>query len=78
MEAVTKGKVSELTASFNRLLIRKGRESNLPEIVQAFIEQYKENQHIYPIKLTTATPVSEEVKQEIVNKVKSQIGYEKY
>jgi F-type H+-transporting ATPase subunit delta len=72
IEAVTKGNISELTSSFIRLLIRKGREMNLPEITSAFIEQYKENQHIYPVQLTTATPVSEEVKNEIVQKVKNQ------
>ncbi len=43
LEAVTNGKVSELTALFNRLLIRKGRESNLPEIADAFIAQYKQH-----------------------------------
>lgn len=72
LDAVTKGKLSELTASFNKLLIRKGREANLPEIAQSFIDQYKEYKQIYTVKLTTASPVSEELKQEIVNKVKSQ------
>ena len=72
LEAVTKGQISELTASFNRLLIKKGREANLPEVAQAFIEQYNKHQQIYAVKLTTATPVSEEVKQEIIDKVKSQ------
>jgi F-type H+-transporting ATPase subunit delta len=72
LESVTVGKVSELTAIFNRLLIRKGRESNLPEIADAFIEQYKKHKQIYTVNLTTASPVSDELKQEIVNKVKSQ------
>jgi F-type H+-transporting ATPase subunit delta len=72
LEAVTNGKISELTSLFIRLLIRKGREMNLPEITSAFIDQYKENQEIHTVKLTTAAPVSEEVKQAIVNQVKSQ------
>ena len=72
LAAVTKGNISELTHSFMKLLLRKGREMNLPEITTAFISQYKEYKQIYTVKLTTATPVSEEVKQEIVNKVKSQ------
>ncbi len=71
IDAVTQGKVGELTASFNKLLIRKGREANLLEIAQAFIEQYKAYKQIYTVKLTTASPVSEEVKKEIVDKVKS-------
>jgi F-type H+-transporting ATPase subunit delta len=72
LEAVTKGRISALTDSFIRLLIRKGREMNLPEITSAFIDQYKEYKQIYTIKLTTAAPVSEEIKKEIVEKVKSQ------
>jgi F-type H+-transporting ATPase subunit delta len=72
MQAVTDGKISEMTAGFNRLLIKKGRESNLPEIVTAFIEQYKNFSEIHTIKLTTASPISEELKQEIVSKVRSQ------
>lgn len=72
VEAVTNGHITPLTSSFNRLLIRKGRESNLPEIAQAFIEQYNRHEQIYCVKLTTASPVSEEVKQNIVNKVRSQ------
>ena len=72
LEAVTKGKISALTDSFIRLLIRKGREMNLPEITTAFIDQYKQHKHIHTINLTTATPVSEEIKKEIVEKVKSQ------
>lgn len=70
--AVTNGRISDLTYLFIRLLIRKGREMNLPEITTAFIEQYKEHQQIYSVKLTTATPVSEELKQSIVNQIKSQ------
>lgn len=70
VEAVTSGKVSELTAAFKRLLINKGRESYLPEIITAFISQYKQYKNIYIVKLTTATPVSEEMKNEIVNQVK--------
>lgn len=70
--SVTNGKIGDLTASFIRLLIRKGRETNLPEITTAFIEQYKEYKQIHTVKLTTAAPISDELKQEIVNKVKSQ------
>src|SRR5688500_2012686 len=35
IDAVTAGKVTELTTKFNRLLVTKGRESDLPEIVNA-------------------------------------------
>ena len=69
VEAVTKGHVGEITMAFIRLMIRKSRESNLPEVVAAFIRQYKEKKNIYTIKLTSASAVSEELKNAIVKKI---------
>ncbi|TAL41061.1 MAG: ATP synthase F1 subunit delta [Chitinophagaceae bacterium] len=71
VEAVAKGNVGEMTAGFNRLLIKKGRESSLPEIIFAFVEQYKHYKQIHTVKLTTATSVSEELKNAIVNHIKN-------
>ncbi|MEO8174844.1 MAG: ATP synthase F1 subunit delta [Sediminibacterium sp.] len=72
--AVTKGKVSELTTLFNTLLVKKGRESDLPEIAFAFVDQYNALKGIHRVKLTTAVPVSDEVKKSIEGKVKSAQG----
>jgi len=69
--AVTSGQVSELTAAFNRLLINKGREGDLPEIILAFIKQYKDKKGIHTVQLTTAAPISEEMKQRIIEQVRS-------
>jgi len=52
--------------------VTKSRESFLPEIADAFIDQYKHKQNIHTIKLTTASPVSEELKQQIIGNVKQQ------
>ncbi len=71
VDAVIKDKVNELTDTFTHLLVRKGRESNLPEIITAFINQYKEYKHIYSVKLTTAAPLSEELKAAIVKQIQS-------
>lgn len=68
--AVTDGKISPLTATFIKLLVSKAREAALPEIIQAFIQQYKDLKKIYTVKLTTAAPVSEGLKSEIVSRVK--------
>ena len=70
LEAVTAGNISEITAAFNRLLITKGRESNLPEISAAFINAYKEKKNIQTIRLTTVSPVSDAVKNAILEQVK--------
>lgn len=74
IEAVTNGKISEMTARFNQLLINKHRAFFLPEIVEAFIDQYNAIKGIHRMKLTTAEPISDELKEAIVNKIKSSSG----
>lgn len=71
IDAIIKGRVSDLTAAFNKLLVQKGRESILPEITHAFIEQYNQLKNIHKVKLTTAHPISEELKKSIEQKVKT-------
>lgn len=70
INTVTEGKISELTKAFTTLLIAKSREGNLPEVAVAFVEQYKKIKNLYSVTLTTATPVSEAVKNELVEQVK--------
>ncbi|MBL7758150.1 MAG: ATP synthase F1 subunit delta [Chitinophagaceae bacterium] len=74
LEAATAGKLSELTAGFIRLLVTKGRESNLPEITAAAINFYKQHKNIYTVQLTTATPVDSAVRAAIIEQVKKSAG----
>jgi F-type H+-transporting ATPase subunit delta len=71
IEIITKGKISELTTAFNALLVNKGRESVLPEIITAFITQYKEHKNIHTVKLVTAVPLSDSVKDAIIKQVRT-------
>jgi F-type H+-transporting ATPase subunit delta len=68
LEAITAGKVGEITSSFNKLLVAKGREFELPEIVNAVIEQYNTIKGIHKVKLTTAVELSDELKKSISDK----------
>jgi len=74
VDAITAGRISEITKVFTHLMIKKGRESNLPEIAAAFITQYKQKKNIYIVKLTTATTVSDDLKNAIINQVKATSG----
>jgi F-type H+-transporting ATPase subunit delta len=76
INAVTAGKVSQLTTAFIQLMTAKSREAVLPEIITSFIKQYKELKGIKTVKLTTAVAVSDAVKNEIVAQVKKTPGYE--
>jgi F-type H+-transporting ATPase subunit delta len=70
LEALTTDKIGKITVSFNSLLVNKGRESFLPDIVYAFIEQYKDYKGIHTVTLTTAIPVGDDVKKSIIKKIK--------
>jgi len=71
LDAVIGKSVSQIFMLFIRLLTTKKRESNLPEIVIAFLEQYNKLKNIQTVKLTTATPISDELKNSIIARVKS-------
>ena len=69
--SITTGRVSSITSLFIQLLVRKTRESNLPEIVHAFIEQYNKLKDIHHVKITTAIPMSADAEQALLSKVRS-------
>ena len=74
VEAIISGRVTALTSGFISLLITKSRESSLPEIITAFVDQYKQHKEIHTIKLTSATPLSDEMKKAIVDQVRKTGG----
>jgi F-type H+-transporting ATPase subunit delta len=76
VDAITKNRISELTAAFLRLLINKSRESDMPEIVNAFITQYNGIKGIHKVKLTTATAVGDDLKNSIISKLKNEAKLE--
>ena len=75
INSVTKDKVSVLTNSFTVLLVKKGRERDLPEMATAFIEQYNELKGIHQVTLTTAVEVGAELKKSIEDKVKAETKF---
>ena len=74
VKEVVGSRISALSSAFIHLLIQKGREGNLPEVANAAIEQYNEIKGIHHVKLTTASPASEAIRQEVINKVKAETG----
>ena len=71
INSIINGRVSTVSSLFIQLLVRKTRESNLPEIVKAFVEQYNKLKDIHHVKITTAVTLSAEGEQVILNKVRS-------
>ncbi len=70
-------KITDITENFIGILMRKNRESQFPEIIDAFIVQYNAKMHITPVTITTAQPISEDVQSTLVNKLKATVGLEK-
>jgi F-type H+-transporting ATPase subunit delta len=65
------------TGPFVELLLRKGRESDFPEIIDAFLEQYNTLKGIHVVRLTTATPVGEGVQQVLKDRLKNDLALDK-
>lgn len=72
-----KGLFSPLMRGFMELLINKGREKILPEIFEAFNEQYNTVKGIHVVKITTAQAMSDELREELVKKFKADTNLEK-
>lgn len=71
IESIISGRVNKLTSLFVKLLGSKNRESNLPEIIDSYIEQYNEIKGIHKVKITTATPLSPDLKNSFIRKIES-------
>lgn len=69
-------RISEITENFISILMRKNRESYLPEIIDEFITQYNKYKHITPVKIITAQNISPELQTTILNKLRSTAGLE--
>jgi len=73
INAVAGNSISALSKAFLNLLVTKGRESVMPEIASAFLQQYRERQGIHSVKLTTATPADDRMKEAIRAKVSAML-----
>lgn len=58
-------KLSEVTYKFIHLLVVKGREKHLVEMVGSFMDQYNKENHIIKATLTTAVPADKATIEEL-------------
>lgn len=71
LAAILEGRVSAITAAFIKLLVIKGRESNLPEISFEFTRQYNVLKNITKVKITTAIAIDPSTVEVIKKKVEA-------
>ena len=61
--------LSEEFRHFLRLVLEKKREESLQTICFMFMEYYHEEKHILQVELVTATPVTEDTKTKVIEKM---------
>jgi len=76
IHAITNGKISKITETFLKLLCNKNREANLPGVVSSFIGQFNKIRGLHNATLTTATPVSNEIIESFISKIKASTNYD--
>lgn len=76
ISAITNGNISKITETFLKLICNKGREANLPGVTTSFIQQYNTIIGLHNAKLTTATPISKELADSFVSKIKESTSYD--
>ncbi len=77
ISAITNGNISTITETFLKLICNKGRVGNLPGVITSFIQQYNMIIGMHNAKLTTATPISKELVDSFISKIKASTSYDK-
>lgn len=72
LNALFKGKLSDLSMSFLTLMTNKHRESYLPQIAESFIAQYKEHKKILTAVVISATGLDDTTRAKALELVKAQ------
>ena len=67
-------KVHQITQSFLKLVVNKGRAGILFDTAKQFIEQYNRIKGIVTAELTSAIALTDAAKTEVVNLVKKELG----
>ena len=76
IKAITEGKISKISDTFLHLLCSKNRESNLPAVVSSFLNQFNIINGRHYATLITASPVSDEIINSFVTKIKASSSIE--
>jgi F-type H+-transporting ATPase subunit delta len=60
------GKLNDVTMAFINIIITKRRESYIGQIAEEYIKQYNEEKGIRIAYLTTAAPINEQIRNEVM------------
>ena len=71
LNSIFGSKVNELTTSFIGQVVEHKRESILQVICEEFFNQYNVLKNIARVSVTTTLPLTKEIKEELIKKIKS-------
>lgn len=74
VENLFKGKAHDLTLNFLLLLVHRERLADLPAIVPAALDLWREQQGILPVTVVAAQDLEEAQKKELVSKLAGRTG----
>lgn len=74
IDAIFRPHFQKITSLFFDLVIRKGREKDLGAIADAYIKEDKRVKGIKDGKLITATPITEELRKELISRAEKLAG----
>lgn len=66
--------LNQITASLIKLLIHHRRESNIEDIAATYLEQYRIFKGIHLVRVTSARPLTNSLRETLIKKIKSNIG----
>lgn len=72
-EQIFREKLTKTSINFLKIITNKKRESLLENISSSFILKYKEYKNIMEATVTTAGPLSEDLKEEIIRYIKQKV-----
>ena len=75
VENVFKGRVSDDITGFLVLILKKDRQTLIPEILEYFVDRVKEYKKIGVAYVTTAVPLDEAMKKSVVEKLTATTDY---
>lgn len=76
LNAIFDKKITKLTFTFLSILAKNKRESLIPDVCLAFIELYKDYKGILPTHILTAGPISDSIRDQVVEVMKKFTGKE--
>ena len=76
INAVFKNKIDEITSNVIQLLLKNKRLSLLPFVAKQYQNLYKKTQNVASAIVTTAVPLTDSLKEKVLNKIKKETGKE--